>query len=472
MNMIPVIAIVGRPNVGKSTLFNCLTRTQDALVSDMPGMTRDRQYGEAEVADYRFIVIDTGGLTTEKSELDQLTVNQAQQAMMEADQILFVVDGREGITASDKSIAEKLRSLNKSITLVVNKMEDKDPEIMLADFFGLGFGTPQPISAAHRRGITELVQHVFQHLSQPEEAKEKTDEGIKLAIVGRPNVGKSTLINRMLGEERVIVSDQPGTTRDSIFVPLERHDKKYTVIDTAGIRRRGKIFEATEKFSVVKTLKAVQACHVVLFIMDAHEGVTDQDLKLLGFVLETGKSLVIAINKWDGLSTDEKDRARSSIDRRLNFVSFAKIHFISALHGTGVGNLFDSINEAYVSANKKLSTPLLTKVLQEAVNTHTPPLVQGRRIKLRYAHAGGHNPPRIVIHGNQVASLPDSYRRYLSNYFQQALELVGTPVRVELKSGENPYKHKKNPLTKKQQMKKKRKFQHVKKSKKKSTKRR
>lgn len=458
--MIPVIAIVGRPNVGKSTLFNCLTQSRAALVSDFPGMTRDRQYGEAQFAGRHFIVIDTGGITDESDDLNKLMLNQSIQALEEADKILFLVDGRAGITAADQLVVEKLRSLNKTIYLVINKTEGMDPDIAAADFHRLGFGDPHPISASHGLGVSDLIETVFAN-DAPEESELNAEEsGIKLAIVGRPNVGKSTLTNRMLGEERVIVFDQPGTTRDSIFIPLERRGKRYTLIDTAGIRKRGKIFEATEKFSVVKTLQAVEATHVVLFVMDAREGVTDQDLKLLGFVLNSGKALVIAINKWDGMTDYEKEQTRATIDRRLNFVPFVRVHFISALHGTAVGNLFDSIEEAYASANKKLSTSQLTKILREAVETHTPPLVHGRRIKLRYAHAGGHNPPLIVVHGNQVDALPDSYRRYLANTFQQRLKLVGTPVRVDMKSGENPFRHRKNVLSDKQKRKKARLIRH------------
>ncbi len=466
--MIPVIAIVGRPNVGKSTLFNCLTQSRAALVSDFPGMTRDRQYGEADFAGHRFIVIDTGGITNKKNadkknELDTLMADQSLQAIKEADKVLFLVDGREGVTAGDQSIVEKLRTLKKNLFLVVNKTEGLDSSIVTADFFRLGLGTPYAIAAAHKSGIDDLIEQVFKKdVKEPLEI-DSEKSGVKLAIIGRPNVGKSTLTNRILGEERVIVFDQPGTTRDSIFIPLQRHEKNYTLIDTAGIRRRGKIFEATEKFSVVKTLQAIEASHVVLFIMDAREGVTDQDLRLLGFILDTGKSLVIALNKWDGLSTYEKEQARATIDRRLVFIPFVRIHFISALHGTGVGNLFASIDEAYASAIKKISTPLVTKILQKAVLEHSPPLVHGRRIKLRYAHVGGHNPPVIVIHGNQVESLPDSYRRYLASTYQARLKLWGTPVRIELKGGENPYQGKKNPLTPRQQQKKKRLMRHVKK---------
>lgn len=461
--MLPVVAIVGRPNVGKSTLFNCLTSSRAALVSDLPGMTRDRQYGEANIANHRFIAIDTGGLTHTKDDLDQLTMEQAFQAIKEADKVLFVLDARAGITTADQIIAEQLRSLKKPIFLVANKTEGLDLTFAIADLYQLGFGEPHPIAAAHKSGITELVNTLFKDDVEPLHETDEADQGIKLAFVGRPNVGKSTLTNRMLGEDRVIVFDQPGTTRDSIFIPLERQNVRYTLIDTAGLRRRGKVFETTEKFSVVKTLQAIQAANVVLFMMDAREGVTEQDLRLLGFILESGKSLVIALNKWDSMTTHERDKARTSIDRRLNFVSFVRIHTISALHGTGVGNLFASIKEAYASATKKLSTPQLTKMLRAAVIAHTPPLVNGRRIKLSYAHAGGHNPPLIIIHGNQVKSLPSSYTRYLANTFQSKLKLVGTPVQIEFKSGENPYRDKKNVLTEKQRRKKTRLMRHIKK---------
>ncbi len=460
--MLPVIAIVGRPNVGKSTLFNCLTRSRDALVSDFPGMTRDRQYGEANIEEHRFIVVDTGGLTEEKSDLDLLMAHQSEQAIQEADKVLFLVDARAGLTASDETIAQKLRGMNKNIILVVNKAEGLDPVIAATEFFRLGLGEPLAISAAHGRGVSELVQSIFQTALE-ETPKPDEESGIKIAIIGRPNMGKSTLTNRMLGEERVIVFDQPGTTRDSIFIPLTRFDKHYTLIDTAGVRQRGKIFETTEKFSVVKSLQAIEATDVVLFIMDAREGVTEQDLRLLGFILDSGRSLVIAINKWDGMSIEEKDKTRASIDRRLNFMNFVRIHFISALHGSGVGNLFDSIDEAYTSAHKKLSTPKLTKILQEAIVQHSPPLVNGRRIKLRYAHSGGNNPPRIIIHGNQVNVLPDAYRRYLANTYQARLKLMGAPVRVEVKNSENPFRHKRNVLTERQKKKKTRMMRHVKK---------
>lgn len=467
LNKLPVIALIGRPNVGKSTLFNRLTQSRAALVSNFPGLTRDRQYGEAELNQQRFIVIDTGGITDEKDGIDELTTQQSQQAITEADVVLFVVDARSGITTADFEIARYLRVANKNSFIVVNKTEGIETEIAIADFFQLGLNhSPLAISAAHNEGIDDLSTAIVSVYKQEQQPIEQTDSNaIRLAIVGRPNVGKSTLINRMLGEQRVIVYDQPGTTRDSIFIPLKRFDQNYILIDTAGVRRRGKIFEAVEKFSVVKTLQAIDAAQVVLLVMDAQEGITEQDLRLLGFILESGKALVLAINKWDDLDAYKKAQVQKTIDRRLNFISFVRIHTISALHGTGVGNLFASIEEAYHSANKKMTTPKLTKILQKAVNDHPPPMVQGRRIKMRYAHAGGNFPPRIIIHGNQVIELPDAYKRYLANVFQKALDLTGTPVRIELKQSENPFRHQKNKLTQRQQQKKKRLMKHVKKNK-------
>jgi GTP-binding protein len=462
--MLPVVAIVGRPNVGKSTLFNCLTQSRNALVSDFPGMTRDRQYGQADYEGHRFIVIDTAGIGDNTGELDKLSIQQSIQAVEEADIVIFLLDCRAGITKDDHAIADKLRAMDKTIYLVINKTEGMDADIAAADFFRLGFGNPTAISASHKQGVPELVAHIFADDVDRADVEENPEDAdsIKLAIIGKPNVGKSTLVNRMLGEERVIVFDQPGTTRDSIFIPLERNGKKYILIDTAGVRRRGKIFETTEKFSIVKTLQAIETTNVVLFVIDARDGVTEQDLKLLSFIIDTGKALVVAVNKWDGMTLAEKEETRVGIDRRLGFVDFARIHFISALHGSGVGNLFDSINEAYASANKKISTPQINKILREAVLAHNPPLVGSRRIKLRYAHIGGHNPPLIIIHGNQVGALPEAYRRFLMHTYQRRLQLVGTPLRIEFKAGENPYRHKKNVLTKTQQAKKKRLMRHVK----------
>jgi len=461
--MLPVIAIVGRPNVGKSTLFNYLTASRNALVSDLPGMTRDRQYGEADIDNHRFILVDTGGLLDDKDDINVLTKEQSMQAIDDADKILFVVDGRSGLTPADLNIAKNLRKQDKPVFLVVNKAEDLDLNISMAEFYKLGLGEPTPISASHKRGIADLIQAVFKNEAESPVEDEKQHPGIKLAFVGRPNVGKSTLTNRILGEERVVVSDTPGTTRDSIFVPLKRDDQDYTLIDTAGIRRRGKVFETTEKFSVVKTLQATEASNVVLFMMDAKEGVTDQDLKLLGFILQTGRALVIAMNKWDGLTEDERTRAKTSIDRKLKFAPFARVHYISAMHGSGVGNLFASITEAYESATKEFSTPELNSILTEAVAAHNPPMVQGRRIKLKFAHSGGQNPPVVVIHGNQVKSLPESYKKYLANTFQKKLNLIGTPLQIQLRSGDNPFKDVKNVLTDRQRRKKKRLMKKVKK---------
>lgn len=438
--LLPVVAIVGRPNVGKSTLFNRLTRTRDALISDFPGTTRDRQYGEANLFDRRFIIVDTGGITEEMDDVGKLITKQALQAIEDADKVLFLVDGKAGITPEDKAIADTLRRSGKPIFLAVNKTEGKDPSLSVADAYELGMPSPTPIAAAHGSGIAALIEKLFpEKIEEGPEETEEESRSIKLAIVGRPNVGKSTLTNRMLGEDRVIVHDSPGTTRDSIFIPLERFDKHYTLIDTAGIRKRKKITEVPEKFSIVKTLQSIENSNVVLYVIDARIGVSEQDMKLLGFVLECGKALVIAVNKWDGMTEEARDHARATIDRHLDFVRFARVHYISALHGSGVGNLFDSVNEAYESATKKLSTPVVTRLLQQALVTHSPPLVHGRRVKLRYAHAGGHNPPRIIIHGNQLQSLPDSYRRFLAAFFQKKLNLYGTPVRIEYKTSDNPF---------------------------------
>lgn len=441
--MLPVVAIVGRPNVGKSTLFNRLTRSRDALISDFPGTTRDRLYGEANFEDRRFIIIDTGGMTDSADDVSKLITKQALQAIQDADKVLFVIDGKSGPTLEDKMIAKTLRKSGKPIFLAVNKTEGLDPEISATEAHELGMGTPYPIAAVHGTGVANLVEHLFEADHASEETEEQAHDHvkrIKLAIVGRPNVGKSTLTNRMLGEERVIVHDLGGTTRDSIFIPLTRFDQHYTLIDTAGVRKRKKVSEVPEKFSVVKTLQAIEASNVVLYVIDARLGVSDQDMKLLGFVLECGKALVIAINKWDGMSEEAREHAKATIDRHLDFVKFARIHFISALHGSGVGNLFDSVTEAYESANRELSTPMLSRLLEQAVETHQPPLVHGRRIKLRYAHIGGHNPPRIIIHGNQLDLLPESYRRFLEHFFQTKLGLYGTPVSIVYKVSKNPYK--------------------------------
>jgi GTP-binding protein len=460
--MKPVIALVGRPNVGKSTLFNCLTRSRDALVADQPGLTRDRKYGEGKVGEKPYILIDTGGLSGNEEGLDELMAGQVWQAVQEATAVLFLVDAREGLNAADQEIGRRLRQSNKTIYLVVNKIDGTNPEIATAEFHALGLGEPYGVTASHGRGVAALMDEVLQDFPQADE-EEPELPGIKIAIVGKPNVGKSTLVNRILGEERVLTYDMPGTTRDSIFIPFERYGKHYTLIDTAGVRRRSKIDDKLEKFSVIKALQAIEEANVVVLVIDAHEGITDQDAHLLGFVLDVGRALIIAVNKWDGLDSDQRQRVKQELDRRLQFVDFAEIRFISALHGTGVGELYAPIEVAYEAAYKNLSTPQLTKILEDAVAAHQPQLVRGRRIKLRYAHQGGKNPPVIVIHGNQVDQVPGHYKRFLMKYFRDALKLYGTPVRLEFKSGANPFAGKRNKLTPRQQQKKKRLMKHIKK---------
>jgi GTP-binding protein len=483
--MTPVIALVGRPNVGKSTLFNRLTRSRDALVADAPGLTRDRQYGQGAWSEQRFIIIDTGGISGDEEGVDALMAKQSLTAADEANIVFFLVDARAGMTAADEEIANYLRSLGKEINLVVNKVDGVDADSVTAEFYALGFSKVYQIAASHGRGVSRLMDDVMEpfvpELSDDEdisEGQESDSDGeeagaqsesveqkggdkqppasIKMAIIGRPNVGKSTLVNRMLGEERVIAYDMPGTTRDSIYIPLERQGKAYTLIDTAGVRRRGKVKEVQEKFSVIKTLQAIEDADVVVMLLDARDSVTEQDLGLLGFVIDAGRSLVLAVNKWDGMTQEERDKVRQDIRRRLEFCQFARLHFISALHGSGVGDIFSSVHEAHASANKKISTSKLNQVLEHAVAVHQPPMVRGHRIKLRYAHIGGHNPPLFVIHGNQTKSLPKAYQRYLLNHFRRQLRLVGTPLRIELKEGENPFAHKRQKLTPRQQHTKKR----------------
>jgi GTP-binding protein len=439
--MLPVIAIVGRPNVGKSTLFNRLTKTQNALVIDFPGVTRDRIYGEAKFNEQSFIVIDTGGLVGDKEGMAGLVEQQSWLAVKDADVVFFVVDGRAGLTGDDEDIALKLRSVAKPIYILINKAEDLAPEIVSNDFYKLGFPQLWPISASHNQGVNDLLQNTFSQIKIPETEALSAEiiDSIKVAIIGRPNAGKSTLINRLLGESRVVVSDQPGTTRDSIYIPFQRGKQKFTLIDTAGVRRRRGVTEFIEKISVIKTLQAIAASNVVILVLDAQENVTEQDLRLLGFALEAGKALVIAVNKWDDLPTEQREKIKQELDRRLSFVSFAKIYFISALHGTAVGDLWGAIQQAYRSATREIPTHDLTRVLELAVTGHQPPAPQGRVIKLRYAHSGGHNPPVIVIHGKQTDKLPNSYVRYLENYFRDAFHLVGTPIRIEFKQDVNPF---------------------------------
>ncbi|MFM2482863.1 ribosome biogenesis GTPase Der [Celerinatantimonas sp. YJH-8] len=477
--MLPVVALVGRPNVGKSTLFNRLTRTRDALVADYPGLTRDRKYGQAQLAGQQYIVIDTGGIEGNEQGIDLEMARQSMAAIEEADVVLFLVDARDGTTVGDEMIAEHLRRQHKPVFLVANKTDGIDAVVASSDFFSLGLGEVYPIAAAHGRGVSQLLEKALKpliedwpeaedELAESAEAEILTEEEaeaqaqsleelpIKLAIIGRPNVGKSTLTNRILGEERVVVYDMPGTTRDSVYIPMQRNERDYILIDTAGVRRRGKVTDKVEKFSVIQTLKAIEDANVCLLLIDAREGISDQDLSLLGFILNAGRALVLAVNKWDGLTQDVKDELKRELDRRLGFIDFANVHFISALHGTGVGHLYESVEAAYQCATKRISTSMLTRILEMAREDHQPPLVRGRRVKLRYAHAGGYNPPRIVIHGNQVNSLPDSYKRYLMNYYRKALEMTGTPIRIEFKEGENPYAGKTGKLTLSQQRARKR----------------
>ena len=478
--MVPVIALVGRPNVGKSTMFNRLTRTRDAIVGDLSGLTRDRQYGEARWQGRSYILVDTGGISGDEHGMDEKMAEQSLLAIEEADVVLFLVDARAGLTAADQMISEHLRKRNKRSFLVANKIDNIDPNTAIAEFSPLGMGNAIGVAGAQGRGVNNLLEAVLSDF--PRDKEEEIDmnvaegeeavripgpsekDGIKIAIIGRPNVGKSTLVNRMLGEDRVIVYDEPGTTRDSIYIPFERNEEKYTLIDTAGVRKRGKIHEEVEKFSVVKTLQAIKDANVVIFVMDAREGVVDHDLNLLGFALEAGRALVIALNKWDGMQPSERDYVKTELERRLFFVDFADIHFISALHGTGVGNLYQSVQNSFRSAVTRWPTSRLTQILEDAVSEHQPPMVNSRRIKLRYAHLGGANPPIIVIHGNQVEKVPKSYSRYLENTYRRVLKLVGTPIRIEYKGGENPYEGNKNTLTDRQVNKKRRLMSHHKKS--------
>ncbi|MGZ8189898.1 MAG: ribosome biogenesis GTPase Der [Methylococcaceae bacterium] len=446
--MLPVIALVGRPNVGKSTLFNYLTRSREALVADFPGLTRDRQYGRVKHGNRPCLVVDTGGIADGAEGIESFSRKQVQIALEEADVVCFMVDAREGLSASDKVIAEDLRKLGKPVILVTNKVDGIDANLASNDFYSLALGEPVQIAASHGRGVPELLERVNQLLPADMEAiDDDSRKGIGIAVVGRPNVGKSTLVNRLLGEERVIVFDEPGTTRDSIYIPFERNGKMFTLIDTAGMRRRSKIAESIEKFSVIKSLQAIEKSHVVIYLIDASEGITDQDAHLLGLVLEAGRALIIGLNKWDGLSIEQKETVKRQLDVKLSFLEFAEKHPISALHGSGVGKLFDVVHKLYESAMLNMSTPTLTRILKEATDAHQPPLVNNRRIKLKYAHQGGRNPPIVVIHGVQTDALPVSYKRYLVNYFRDRLKLSGTPIRLEFKSPVNPFHGQKNKLT-------------------------
>jgi len=454
--MLPVIALVGRPNVGKSTLFNYLTRSREALVADYPGLTRDRQYGRVKRGERDCLVVDTGGITDDLEGIDVFAKKQVEIALQEADVVFFMVDARDGINASDEAIAEMLRKLGKPIVLVVNKIDGIDSHTVTHDFFSLALGEPVPIAASHGRNVHELLGRIDELLPEVDDEFEEQDPGIAIAIVGRPNVGKSTLVNRLLGEERVVVFDEAGTTRDSIYIPFERNGQKFTLIDTAGMRRRSKVSLTVEKFSIIKSLQAIEKAHVVIYLIDAREGVTDQDAHILGLVLEAGRALIIGLNKWDGLDAEHRAFVKKQIEMKLTFLDFAEKHPISALHGSGVGKLFDVVHSLYDSAMIDMSTPVLTRILNDAITTHQPPLVGGRRIKLKYAHQGGRNPPVVVIHGVQTDALPGAYKRFLMNYFREQLRLQGTPIRLVFKSPENPFQGQKNQLSDRQMKKRKR----------------
>jgi len=457
--VLPVIAIVGRPNVGKSTLFNALTRTRDALVADMPGVTRDRQYGIARVGPAPCVVVDTGGFISKAEGIDYLTAQQVHQAIEEAQLLFFVVSARDGLLPEDQEIAAVLRKADKPIVLLVNKTDGMEARTALVEFTGLGMGEPLGLSAEHRQGMDALMEAAADLLpvSEPDEADPADDQDVlRLAIVGRPNVGKSTLVNRLLGEERVLTFDLPGTTRDTISTRLERDGQKYELVDTAGVRRRAKVTEAVEKFSTIKALQAIEKAHVVVWMLAAPEGLTYQDTTLLSHVLQRGRALVIALNKWDGLEPDHRKQVKSELERRLTFVTWARHVTLSALHGSGIQELLDAVHQAWRSANMEFSTPQLTRILTEAFEAHQPPMKHGRTAKLRYAHSGGKRPPRIVIHGSRTETIPESYTRYLVNKFIQHFKLKGTPLLVEYRNSDNPYKGRKNVLTKKQKEKRQR----------------
>jgi len=439
----PVLALVGRPNVGKSTLFNRLTKTRDAIVADFAGLTRDRHYGNARLGKHEFIVIDTGGFEPDASAgIYKEMARQTQQAVAEADIVVFVVDAREGLSAQDHDIANYLRRLGKPCLLVANKAEGMREGAQLAEFYELGLGEVLPVSAAHGQGIRSMVEMALEplHLDEQEDEAEAEDGVIRLAVAGRPNVGKSTLINTWLGEERLVAFDMPGTTRDDIHVPLERNGQRYDLIDTAGLRRKGKVFEAIEKFSVVKTLQAIESAHVVLLLLDATQGVTDQDAHIAGYILESGRAVVLAVNKWDAVDDYQRELLQRSIETRLSFLKFAKMHFISARKRQGLGPLWDSMNQAHRSAMCKMSTPVLTRLLLEAVQFQSPKRAGMFRPKLRYAHQGGMNPPVIVVHGNSLEHVTDAYKRFLEGRFRKEFKLEGTPLRIEMKTSHNPYK--------------------------------
>lgn len=496
----PVIAIVGRPNVGKSTLFNALTKTKDALVYDMPGVTRDVIYGNAMLDDKPFILVDTGGIVADaksiksnatfskkdntfnknkdsqdKLYLEKYITDQAVEVMKEADIVIFMVSAKDGLLSEDNEVANKLRSLGKKVFLAVNKVDGENSDLVLTEFFSLGFDNVYGIAAAHRRGITKLLSDALdqyyerakkENLIKDEENLPNKENITKFAIIGRPNVGKSTLVNRILGEERVVVYDLPGTTRDSIYIPFNRNEKDYVIIDTAGIRKRGRIDETIEKFSVCKSLQSIKEADCAILLVNSQENITEQDLHLLSYAIQYGKSIIIACNKWDNLPLDQKEVIKRELDRRLVFAPYINIHFISALHGTGVGELIKAVDKTVEGSKKEYGTAILNRILEKSVEAHNPPVVGRHRVKLKYAHLGGTQPVKIVIHGNQVLSLPKSYKKYLINCYQQALDITGSPVVIEFRQGDNPFKDKPSELNARQIKKRQRMIAHRKSSKK------
>jgi GTP-binding protein len=461
--VLPAIALVGRPNVGKSTLFNRLTQTRDALVADYPGLTRDRRYGIGKIDDRSFLVIDTGGLVAAPDTgIAALVAQQVELAVEEANAVVLVVDHKTGLTDEDRKIAETLRRASKPVVIAVNKTEGVLGEVAEAEFHALGLGEPISIAALHGQGIDELVARLLEPFGDvtDEASSEHALEGPRVAVIGRPNVGKSTLINRLIGANRLITSEEPGTTRDSVFVPCERDGARFVLIDTAGIRRRARVSEAVEKYSIVQSLQAIEDAGAVIALLDASEGVTEQDLHLIGLAAERGRALVIGINKWDGLPAEQRRQVEGQVERKLDFVAHASVHYISALHGSGISELVKAALAAYKAAGTEIPTPRLNKILQDALRVNAPPLSRGRPVRLRYAHQGGRFPPLIVIHGNQVERLPDHYRRYLENAFRQALRLKGTPVKVEFRTGDNPFAGRRNLLTPRQAQRKRRLIRH------------